>query len=283
MNEIEVDPVTRASLLGAGLTPAAIEHRLAAGRLRAVHRGVYTATREADVRERAALLAAGRRAVLSHRSAAVAWGVLERDAGRVQVTVPGARRRARPGMVVHACALTDDEVCVRDGLLVTVPARTLHDLAATHPRELARAVDEALLRRLVEPADLVPRPGRRGAGALRALLAAGVAPTRSEAERRLLELVERAGLPRPQTNVRLADHEVDALWRAQRLVVEVDGHAFHGSRAAFERDRRRDADLLAAGHRVLRVTWRQLEHEPERIAARLGAALGDLSSRRGGP
>ena len=59
--------------------------------------------------------------------------------------------------------------------------------------------------------------------------------------------MERAGLPRPQTNVRLAGHEVDAVWRAQRLVVEVDGHAFHGSRAAFERDRRRDADLLAAG------------------------------------
>jgi very-short-patch-repair endonuclease len=245
MSEIEGDLVTRASLLGAGLTPAAIEHRLARGRLRAVHREAYTATgaaRAADVR----------------------------DAGRV------------PGWSCTR-ALTDHEVCVRDGLLVPVPARTLHDLAATAPCELARAVDEALLRRLVGPADLVPRPGRRGAGALRAVLAAGVAPTRSAAERRLLALVERAALPRPQTNVRLAGHEVDALWRAQRLVVEVDGHAFHGSRAAFERDRRSDADLLAAGHRVLRMTGRQLEHEPERIAARLGAALADFSSERGGP
>ena len=98
-------------------------------------------------------------------------------------------------------------------------------------------------------------------------------PTRSEAERRLLRLVERARLPRPETNARLAGYEVDALWRLQRLIVEVDGYAFHGGREAFEQDRRRDADLMVAGHRVLRVTWRQLTREPEAVAARLAVTL----------
>ena len=82
-----------------------------------------------------------------------------------------------------------------------------------------------------------------------------------------------AGLPAPLTNSHVAGLEVDLLWREQRLVVEVDGYAFHVSRAAFERDRRRDARLLAAGYRVLRVTWRQLAHEPERVIAVIAAAL----------
>lgn len=97
--------------------------------------------------------------------------------------------------------------------------------------------------------------------------------TRSEAERRFLELVRLAGLPRPAANVLVCGHEVDALWREQALVVEVDGYAFHSSRVAFERDRRRDADLHAAGLRVFRVTWRQISEEPYALVARLAQTL----------
>jgi very-short-patch-repair endonuclease len=88
-----------------------------------------------------------------------------------------------------------------------------------------------------------------------------------------LSLVRRARLPTPHTNVRIAGHEVDALWPRERLVVEVDGFAFHSTRAAFERDRARDADLQAHGYRVMRVTWRQLTVRPEALAARIGGAL----------
>jgi very-short-patch-repair endonuclease len=63
------------------------------------------------------------------------------------------------------------------------------------------------------------------------------------------------------------------LWAPQRLVVEVDGFAYHGGRAAFERDRLRDAELQAAGYRVARVTWRQLVERPEALIARLAQAL----------
>lgn len=73
--------------------------------------------------------------------------------------------------------------------------------------------------------------------------------------------------------MRIAGHEVDFLWRAERLVVEVDGYAFHSSRATFERDRRRDTDLQATGLRVTRVSWQQLTGEPEALLARPAATL----------
>ena len=97
--------------------------------------------------------------------------------------------------------------------------------------------------------------------------------TRSEAERRALDLIRAARLPPPETNVRVCGHEVDFLWRRQRLIVEVDGYAFHSSRRSFERDRRKDQALGAQGYRVIRVTWRQLTEEPEVVVATLAAAL----------
>jgi very-short-patch-repair endonuclease len=77
----------------------------------------------------------------------------------------------------------------------------------------------------------------------------------------------------PETNVRVCGCEVDFLWRVEKLVVEVDGHGFHGHRAAFERDRRRDQRLVAAGYRVIRVTWRQLVGEPLAVITRIAQAL----------
>ena len=116
-------------------------------------------------------------------------------------------------------------------------------------------------------------PGRRGVRALRRLVDSGPARTRSEAERRLLRLVREARLPKPRLNARVAGLEVDFLWPDQRLIVEVDGYAFHRGRRAFERDRQRDAALAAQGYTVLRVTWRQLVYEPQAVVARIAAAL----------
>lgn len=174
-------------------------------------------------------------------------------------------------MILHRAALTAAEVGLVHNLPTTSPARTLTDLAGSHPGELPRALNEALVRKLVEPHQL--RPAGRGALALRALLVEGLSPTRSEAERRLLKLILRAQLPRPETNVPLRGYEVDALWRAPAIVVEIDGFAAHGTKRAFERDRARDADLTAAGYRVMRFTWRQLTVQPERVVATLAAAL----------
>ncbi len=95
---------------------------------------------------------------------------------------------------------------------------------------------------------------------------------RSTGEQLLLRLVERADLPRPQTNVFVGRWEVDGLWTDRRLALEVDGYATHGHRAAFAQDRIRDADLAGRGLRVIRVTWRQLVDRPEAVATRLAAA-----------
>jgi very-short-patch-repair endonuclease len=116
-------------------------------------------------------------------------------------------------------------------------------------------------------------PTHPGAARLRSALRSDPKLTRSEAERRLLELIRAAGLPEPRTNVRLHNHEVDFVWPGHRLVVEVDGYAFHSHRGSFERDRRRDAELAGLDYRVIRITWRQITEATEAVVALLATAL----------
>jgi very-short-patch-repair endonuclease len=270
--------VTLADLRAAGLTKAQIARQLACGRIIREHRGVFIVGHDAPIplsREMGALLACGPGSAISHQSAGGALGILPPCSGPVHVTVPAGRRLGRPGIRVHHAEAL--EVRRHHGLPLTSPSRTLQDLAAVlPPADLQRAVAEAHALGLVRPGELRPERGRRGAAKLRAVLEEQDGFTRSEAERRLLALVRRAGLPRPQTNARVAGFEVDALWRDHGLVVEVDGYATHGHRAAFERDRRRDRALRRAGLQVLRVTWRQLTGEPEGVAVDIA---GELAAR----
>ena len=186
---------------------------------------------------------------------------------------------SRPGLRVHRVrALDPADVRRRAGLPVTAPARTLVDLAGVlETARLDAAFERARTSRLLRPADvreaLGRSPGRRGAPAVRALVDDRPGLTRSAAERRLLDLLARGGLPRPMTNIRVSGHEVDMLWREARLVVEVDGYAWHRGRRSFEHDRRRDADLQVAGFRVLRFTWRRIRDEPEAVLVTLARAL----------
>jgi len=278
-------------LLAAGISRRGIARRLELGRLHRVFRGVYLvghAVPPALARETCALLACGSRAVLSHRTAAALWGILDRPQVGISITIARRGPHGQPGLRVHRVGrLLAPDVARREGLPVTAPPRTLLDLASVLTvSELADTLERARVLRLVASADvkraMERNPGRRGAAALRSLLGEQPTMTRSKAERRLLALVARAGLPRPETNVRLHGHEVDALWRSKRLVVEVDGYAFHAHRDAFERDRRRDAELQAAGYRVLRVTWRRIAHEPEALLVTLAQALAACDVRRGG-
>lgn len=268
--------VQRSQLLVLGLGEGAIDHRLATGRLTTLHRGVYAVgppSREPLAAETAALLAVGPGAVLSHASAAAAWGL--GDPPRiVQVTSPSGR--TRDGIRVHRTELARDDTRRKHHLRVTSPARTLLSLAdAVDLTELERMVGEAASKKLTTEQALheaIARGGR-GAAKLRSVLDRGPAFTRSEAERRLLTLIRAARLPRPQVNARIGRHEVDFAWPDRRLVVEVDGYAFHASRSAVEHDRRREADLDAAGFEVLRCTWRQITTEPEALLVRLARRL----------
>jgi very-short-patch-repair endonuclease len=229
----------------------------------------------------AALLYAGDDCVLSHDSAAWVWGLVPRHGATVQLTM--IRRHVRNTAEVHvhrAQSLHSPDVRLRDGLPVTAPARTLIDRAGQlDDGETAAELAQARVLKLVTDRDLNSaldlNPVRAGVARLRRVLASPGGPqmTRSEAERRMLALFAAAQLPVPEVNAHLHGFEVDFLWRAQRLVVEFDGRQFHGHEGAFERDRRRDQVLVAAGYRVIRVTWRQLFDEPVAVAVRIGQAL----------
>jgi len=231
----------------------------------------------------AAVLAGGTGAVLSHRSAGALWGI-HPTARRPEVVAAPGRHGGRK-VEVHHCALEPDERTVRDGIPVTTTARTLLDLAAVlTPNQVERALREAEARRLWDAtslAELLERhPRRRGTAMLRRMLAAGRAGegiTRSELEEHFLALLDAAVLPRPKLNHHLEAAgrliECDCVWCPQRLVVERDGHATHGRRSAFERDRARDRALQTAGWRVVRITWWQLRSEARGVVADLHRLL----------
>jgi hypothetical protein len=279
--------VTRAQLLRIGLGRRALQYRLRTGRLVAVRRGVYAVGhRPATFAARwmAAVLAVGEDAVLSHRSAAALWGLRMTARPQIEVTVP-RRLHALSGIELHRTTLAGDETTRHQGIPVTTAARTLLDLAAALDRHrLQRALEQAEILRLADHTALVALTNRHahrpGTPALTHLLDAGAldhAPTRSELEDRFLTFLDAQGLPPPQVNATLtikgSTIEADALWPTAGLIAELDGHAFHGHRQAFERDRVRDRTLQAAGWRVIRITWRQLHRDPQALTADLRLLL----------
>ena len=261
--------VTIGQLLALGLSRAAVEGRIRRGRLHRLHRGVYAAGHTAlprDGRLIAAVYACGEAALLSHRSAGAAHGLLTWSPPRIDVVVPGPRA-PRPGIELHRSrSLTDRDRTLVAAVPVTTVARTLVDLAdVLQERQLARAVARAEdlrafdLRALEDVQARVP--GRRGRHRLNRVLAAyrpELHFLRSEAERRLKLLCEEHGLPQPQFNAHVAGFEVDVYWPQARLALEFDGAETHLTRHAFHADRRRDRALAVEGVQTLRVTWPDL-------------------------
>lgn len=276
--------VSRTQLLEMGVRAAQVAVRVRRHSLRLLQRGIYLVgpLEVSGARLMSAVLCSGESAVVGHWSAAELWRIREPSGTSSAVDViiaPGDRRR-RPGVRHHRMEIQRDEVTTIDAIPVTTPARTLYDLAGSiSGRDLEQAVAESLARGVTDAVRIEAMAkryrNRPAARRLMALLGADHAPalTRSAAEEALLALIRRAQLPRPEMNVRVHGCEVDLFWRSERLIAEMDGFAFHGSRRSFEADRRRDATLAAAGMRVMRVTWRQLEKEPEALLVRLTQAL----------
>ena len=272
--------ISRRDLLAEGMTRSAVAWWLGNGRLCPLHLGVYAlghVERSPLFAANAALLACGPDAVLSHRSAAALWRLIDGWPEQVEVTAPGRHRR--PGVLAHQTrSLPPSQVTRHRDLPVTTPARTLLDLAESLPEhELVRAVNEAQVLRVVTADDLVSTligaHGRHGAPRLRAIVAPGDAPTESVLEDLAVAWLERYDVPRPERNQWIAGKRVDMLWRAERVIVELDGRTFHDHPQAFERDRERDAELAARGWIVIRITWRRLKHEPAEEARRLKRIL----------
>jgi hypothetical protein len=280
--------VARRALLAAGVGEEAIRHRLDNDRLYRVHRGVYAiGTPDLDRLGHwlAAVLACGEGAMLSHRSAAALWGLLDAPAGPIEVTVPGGWSCRRPGIRVHAArSLLPTDLRHTWGIPCTGVERTLIDIAGGPAAELERAVEQAFVLHLLGPTRMtaaLARASRRpGVGELRRLLARliGALPlTRSELERRFLKLVARAGLPPPIVNRHRAAHRVDFTWPTYRLIVETDGRATHDNPYAFHRDRARDLDLELAGWHVIRLSWWQVVEEPVRVVELLAKRLAEAA------
>jgi very-short-patch-repair endonuclease len=260
--------VSTAQLRAAGLGRGAIASGVRRGWLHPYLHGVYAVGHERVTHEGrlwAAVLATG--GVLSHKSAAAAWDLIPRAGGPVDVTVTSAAH-TRKGIRVHRTKTLslNDVVRDQDGLPRTSVARTLTDLAdVLNDRQLQRAIERAEIRRILDVKDL---PGRR-----RITTRPDPHFTRTELERAMLALVKRHRLPTPSVNANLIGYEVDFLWPDRRLVAETDGAETHLTRAAFEEDRRRDAELLTAGYKVIRFTYRQVTADQPYVARTLKALL----------
>lgn len=300
--------VSNGQLRAAGVTEDAVRGRVRAGRLHRIHTGVYAVGHTAlsdEGRWIAAVIACRRRsgglstdahvawrfegiaedpaaalaadetasilgywgAALSHPSAAQLWGLLPIREGPIDVSIPGhGGKKRRRGLRLHrSVSLLPADVTLRNGIPVTTPARTIADLC----RVVAKPGRSGLispwqLRRAIRQAEVLGLP-----------LGDDVESdgTRSDLEADFLHLCRRYRLPAPAVNIRVGPHLVDFLWRDWRLIVETDSFAYHGGRTAFQDDRGRDLDLRARGFEVIRLSEKQVNDEPQRVAKVVTAAL----------
>jgi very-short-patch-repair endonuclease len=266
--------LSRDELRAIGLTDTMIRDRVASGRLHRLYRGVYTVGHtllDGHGRWLAAVLACGDSAALSYRSAAALWGIRPTAAARIDVTVPRTCGvRSTKAILIHRPRRAI-QTTRRHGIPVTTPGQTLADLAtALARRPLEKAVEMAEVRRLHV---VVPE---HHPGAKRLMEAAGHAfplTTDSPLEDAFLELCCAHRIPRPLVQPVVEGYRVDFCWPPARVIVETDGYEHHGTRAAFERDRVKDAQLTVRGWRVLRFTEPQVREEPAYVAEVLRAVV----------
>jgi hypothetical protein len=265
--------VTREQLLKMGVSRRTIGYWVATGLLLRVHAGVYAVGHIAPsgpARAMAAVLACGPQAVLSHWSAAALWG-LSSWPSMPDVTAP--RQHRRPGIHTHrSITLTRTHVTTRDWVPVTTVARTITDLAPRlTDRQLVRMVNDARIAKHLRATQLARLLAACPRAA--ALVDPAQNPTRSSFEDDFLAFLARYDLPTPQINVVLNGYEVDALFEAEKLIVECDGWEFHSDHESFEDDRERDAVAAEHGYQTYRLTHRRFVGRPAQEAARLREVL----------
>ena len=277
--------VSLAQLTELGFTRDAVRHRVERGRLYRVQPETYSVVpslKTAAARMMAAHVSCGPGAALSHRAGAAVWDLGPWPTGVIDVSVTRNLGR-REGVRLHRVERLT--VVMKDGFPVTTPMRTLTDLAATEPRPFVeRGYEQADRLGLLDVAELEAEcRGRRGSRILKQLINEGreAPPSKTELERSWLDLCRDQGLPLPSLNVIVHGIEVDAYWPEYGLVVELDSYAWHRTRAAFERDRERDAKLAAHGIRVLRFTWRQLKDQAELVGEAVRTASSSTAPSRG--
>lgn len=273
--------VSLEQLLACGLSLWQVQRLVQRGHLHRLHRGVYAVghTRLIDHAHLiAALLALGPSAFLSHRTAAAVWGLRVVAVRAIEVTVPSTCGRRRAGLIVHRSSDPHPhDLANRNGLRISSVPRLLVELAPREPpRELDRLITEAV-RKGIFRADRVDealaRHSRRpGIAKLKAALAAyRPGPDRkSKLESAFDALLDRhPEIPKPRTNIVIGAWEIDCYWPEHKVAVELDGRPYHVAVADIEKDRYKDAKLLAMGIKPLRITDR-------RFQADSAGALDDL-------
>jgi very-short-patch-repair endonuclease len=277
--------VGRGQLVTLGVAVRTVEEWLDSGRLHHVHREVFAVghPRIGEAGRRwAAGLAYGEGALLSHRSAATLWGLARQRSPLIDITAAKGRQgvRRRESIYIHRGRLHPEDRAACGGLPVTTVARTLFDLAEfVTPKRLESAWEEADRLNLLQLAAVeqvcARGYGRRALKPIRRLLAEARAPqiTRSPLEDVFAAFCRKHQLPTPSFNTTVLGFEIDALWPKQRLAAELDSWEFHRNRAAFERDRARDAALQVAGYRTIRITDRRIANDPATLLNQLRTLL----------
>ena len=272
--------ISRRQLLDVGLDDGGIAWRVKIGRLFRVFRGVYAVGRRPVTAQEwasAAVLACGSGAALSHGSAMALWGYWRHWDKPYEVTVVGDRRTK--GISVHrSTTLRRHDMTKQLGIRVTTPARTLMDISPRQgDRSFKRTVSNALHSLWLTEDQLAEAVGRHpnlpAAKRVAKLLGLPGTPTRSGWEDEFPVFCERYGLPAPVMGVPLGGYIVDALFVAERVIVELDSWPFHKPKPAFETDRERDADTLAWGFVTVRITEERLDGRPREEAERLHVIL----------
>ncbi len=287
--------MTRAQALE-HVKPGQLDRLLRTSRLEAVRRGVY---RVAGIPEtwHQSLLAAclvRPRSYASFRAAAALWDLQGFGRDVLEITVRGSLRARLDGIVVHESTIEGPtHLDLREGIPVSSVARTLCDLTAVvRPWKVERAVDEALRRKLVSlrtlarVADELAGPGRRRCTVMRGILehrAPGYHPGESDPERRLADVLVRAGLPAPMpqhwVNVAGRRYRIDLCYPQYGIAIEYDGWDHHKGRQAFDGDRARANDLVVAGLTVLRFTSRSSDQVVvDTVTAAIARASGSSPS-----
>ncbi|MFL5824442.1 MAG: DUF559 domain-containing protein [Solirubrobacteraceae bacterium] len=268
--------ISRAQLLGLGADSRTIHRWLEGGYLHRVLPRVYAVGHRARTTESdlaAALLYAGPGAMLSHATAAWWLGLADSRPHMIHLSTP-RRCKSIPGIKVHQRRTL--KRAWHERLPVTSIKQTLEDYASsTSLSRLRRALARAEYQGF-DVQELEPRRSLPGSLRLRTALKShrpSLALTKSDLELLFQDLCEQYDLPLPEINARVAGWEVDALWRQQRLVVEIDGTGNHRTPGQIRRDRRKDLDLRAADHTVLRYSDEQVKHRASVIAAEIQQSL----------
>lgn len=289
--------VNRRQLIAAGASGNQISSRARNRSLRKLYAGVYAVGHDRislEGKQRAAVMAGGPNAVLSHRSAASLLGLLppneklevirSSSPDRHRPPPPHASRAIHPGLVIHRTrSLGRDEVTSRRGIPVTSAIRTVINLAERHSsksldtairRGVANgSIDLAALNRAVNQCR-----GRKGIAKLKRVIAQWN-PTklrsRSDLENDVSDICRDFGIPPPLINDFRCGYEVDFQWKGSKVIVESDGRAYHLSRADRHRDYRKMLDLTAAGNIVCRIDEEMVANETAEVGARLRKLLED--------